>query len=111
MGSGVSSLRLSFFIIYYYYCYYYYSFIFYYIFIYIGVRGCAPGTAYGIPARVGVWLVRDAYRGRLSNLGLSRRRRGEARHRGAVFFEVRSRGRGPHGCVLLTEIYKMSRRT
>ena len=30
---------------------------------------------------------------------------------GSVFFEVRFRGRGPRGCVLLTEIYKMSRRT
>ena len=30
---------------------------------------------------------------------------------GPVFFEVRFRGWGIHGCVLLTEIYKMSHRT
>ena len=27
------------------------------MYIYIGVRGLATGTAYFIPARVGVWLV------------------------------------------------------
>ena len=33
-----------------------------------------------------------------------------ARQQGSVFSEVRFRGRGPHGCVLLIEIYKMSHR-
>ena len=40
-----------------------------------------------------------------------RRRRVAARHGGSVFFKVRFRGRGTHGCVLLTEIYKMSHKT
>ena len=75
----------------------------------IGVRGLATGTAYFIPARVGVWLVWCASRGPLGDSGLSRRRRAAARHGGSVFFEVRFRGWGIiHGCVLLTEIYKMS---
>ena len=34
-----------------------------------------------------------------------------SRSGGPVFFEVRFRGWGIHGCVLLTEIYKMSHRT
>ncbi len=40
-----------------------------------------------------------------------RRRRAAraARQEGSVFFEVRFGGRGSHGCVLLIEIYKMSR--
>ena len=79
---------------------------------YVGVRGLATGTAYFIPARVGVWLVGGASRGPLGDSGLSpRRRRAAARHGGSVFFEVRFRGRGLYGCVLLTEIYKMSSRT
>ena len=81
----------------------------------VGVRGRAAGTAYFIPARVGVWLVGGASRGPLGDSGLSppRRRRAAAaaRHGGSVFFEVRFRGRGLYGCVLLTEIYKMSSRT
>ena len=79
----------------------------------IGVRGRATGTAYFIPARVGVWLVGGASRGPLGDSGLSppRRRAAAARHGGSVFFEVRFRGRGLYGCVLLTEIYKMSSRT
>ena len=42
--------------------------------------------------------------------GLSRRRRRAAPHVGSVFFEVRFRGRGVAGCVLLSQIYKMFRR-
>ena len=76
------------------------------------MRGLATGTAYFIPARVGVWLVWCASRGPLGDSGLSRRRAAAAaRHGGSVFFEVRFRGRGLYGCVLLTEIYKMSHRT
>ena len=78
----------------------------------IGGRGRAAGTAYFIPARVGVWLVGGASRGPLGDSGLSPpRRAAAARHGGPVFFEVRFRGRGLYGCVLLTEIYKMSSRT
>ena len=72
----------------------------------------APGTAYIIPARVGVWLPGGCFLGSGVRLGFvvfsclvaarARRRR---------FFEVRFRRRGPRGCVLLTEIYKMSYRT
>ena len=40
---------------------------------FIGVRGRAAGTAYFIPARVGVWLVGGASRGPLGDSGLSRR--------------------------------------
>ena len=43
--------------------------------------------------------------------GAASARRAAARHGGSVFFEVRFRRREPHGCVLLTEIYKMSHRT
>ena len=45
--------------------------------IYIGVRGLATGTAYFIPARVGVWLVGGASRGPAGRLGFvaPRRRR------------------------------------
>ena len=39
--------------------------------IFIGVRGLATGTAYFIPARVGVWLVGGASRGPLGDSGLS----------------------------------------
>ena len=39
----------------------------------VGVRGRATGTAYFIPARVGVWLVGGASRGPLGDSGLSRR--------------------------------------
>ena len=75
----------------------------------IGVRGRTAGTAYFIPARVGVWLVGGASRGPLGDSGLSRR--AAARHGGSVFFEVRFREWGIHGCVLLTEIYKMPHRS
>ena len=77
----------------------------------------APGTAYVIPARVGVWLPGGCFLGSDVRLGfvvfcclvvLLSCCRSRA---GSVFFEVRFRGRGPRGCVLLTEIYKMSRRT
>ena len=78
---------------------------------YIGVRGLATGTAYFIPARVGVWLVWCGSWGPVGDSGLSPRRAAAARHGGSVFFEVRFRGWGIHGCVLLTEIYKMSHRT
>ena len=36
----------------------------------VGVRGRAAGTAYFIPARVGVWLVGGASRGPLGDSGL-----------------------------------------
>ena len=60
-----------------------------------------------------------ASRGRMGDSGLSPRRAAPrraaaaraARQEGSVFFEVRFGGRGPRGCVLLIEIYKMSRRT
>ena len=76
----------------------------------------APGTAYVIPARVGVWLVGGCLLGsdvRVRFVAPPRRAapRRAARKLGSVFFGVRFRGRGPRGCVLLTEIYKMSRRT
>ena len=77
----------------------------------------APGTAYVIPARVGVWLVGGCLLGSDVRLRFVARRRAAprraaaARKLGSVFFRVRFRGRGPRGCVLLTEIYKMSRRT
>ena len=78
----------------------------------IGVRGLATGTAYFIPARVGVWLVWCASRGPAGRLGfVAAPPRRAARHGGSVFFEVRFRGWGIRGCVLLTEIYKMSHRT
>ena len=67
----------------------------------------APGTAYVIPARVGVWLVGGC------PLGSDVRLRfvAAAAHKlGSVFFRVRFRGRGPRGCVLLTKIYEMSSR-
>ena len=70
-----------------------------------------PGTAYFIPARAGAWLVWRSSWGRLGDSGLSRRRSRAARQEGSVFFEVRFGGRGPHGCVLLIEIYKMFHRT
>ena len=69
-----------------------------------------PGTAYFIPARAGAWLVWCSSWGRLGDSGLSRRA-AAARARVSVFFEVRFGGRGPHGCVLLIEIYKMFHRT
>ena len=74
----------------------------------------APGTAYVIPVRVGVWLVGGCLLGsdvRLRFVAPPPPRRRAARKLGSVFFGVRFRGRGPRGCVLLTEIYKMSRRT
>ena len=74
----------------------------------VGVRGRAAGTAYFIPARVGVWLVWCGSWGPAGRLGFVA---AAARHGGSVFFEVRFRGWGIHGCVLLTEIYKMSHRT
>ena len=77
--------------------------------IIIGVRGLATGTAYFIPARVGVWLVWCGSWGPAGRLGFVAA--AAARHGGSVFFEVRFRGRGLYGCVLLTEIYKMSSRT
>ena len=78
----------------------------------IGVRGCAPGTAYFIPARAGAWLVWCSSWGRLGDSGLSRRAAARAaRQEGSAFYEVRLRRRGPHGCVLLIEIYKMFHRT
>ena len=87
--------------------------MFIFLIVYVGVRGRAAGTAYFIPARVGVWLVGSASRGPLGNSGLSPRRAAAAaaRHGGSVFFEVRFRGWGIHGCVLLTEIHNMSHRT
>ena len=76
-----------------------------------GVRACAfPGTAYVIPARACVWLVRGACRGRRFVAAPPPTRRA-ARHGGSVLFEVRFRGRGTHGCVLRIEIYKMCHRT
>ena len=72
----------------------------------IGVRGCAPGTAYFIPARAGAWLVGGSFPGSDVRLGFV-----AARQEGSVFFEVRLRRRGPYGCVLLIEIYKKSRST
>ncbi len=81
----------------------------------VGVRGRAAGTAYFIPARVGVWLVWCGSWGPAGRLGFvaapRRAAAAAARHGGSVFFEVRFRGRGLYGCVLLTEIYKMSSRT
>ena len=77
----------------------------------IGVRGCVrPGTDYVVPARVGVWLVRGTLPGSDRRLRFV----AAARFPGSVFFPgtvlcgVSFRGRGPHGCVLLVEIYKMS---
>ena len=71
----------------------------------------SPGTAYFIPARAGAWLVGGSFPGSDVRLGFvaAPRRRAAARQEGSVFFEVRFGGRGPHGCVLLIEIYKMSR--
>ena len=73
----------------------------------------APGTAYVIPARVGVWLVGGCLLGSDVRLRFvaAAAAAAAARKLGSVFFGVRFRGRGPRGCVLLTEIYKMSRRT
>ncbi len=45
----------------------------------IGVRGLATGTAYFIPARVGLWLVWCGYWGPLGDLGLSLSLDGPAR--------------------------------
>ena len=73
----------------------------------IGVRGCVrPGTAYVIPARAGAWLVGGGFPGSVCRRAAPRR--AAARAREFVFFGVRFRGRGLHGCGLLTEIYKMS---
>ena len=66
------------------------------------------GTRLDLPACV---RVRVAWRGdapgrRIDGQGLL-----SCRLCGAMFFGVRFRGRGPHGCVLLIEIYKMFNRT
>ena len=67
-------------------------------------HSCACGRVAGV-----VCLPGSA--GRLGFVAAPPRRRAAARHGGSVFFEVRFRGRGLYGCVLLTEIYKMSSRT
>ena len=71
------------------------------------MRVCAPGTAYFVPAYVGACLVGGGFPGSDVRVGFV----AVARQEGSVFFEVRFRGRGPHGCVLLIEIYKMFHRT
>jgi len=73
-----------------------------------------PGTGYVVLARVGVWLLGGGpfpgSDGRLGFVAAPRRRRSPLAVGGSVFFEVRFRGRGPHGCVLLIEIYHLSSR-
>ena len=64
-----------------------------YNYVYVGVRGCAPGTAYFIPAYVGAWLVGGSFPGSDVRLGFVAPRRA-ARQEGLVFFEVRLRGTG-----------------
>ena len=73
------------------------------------MRGLATGTAYFIPARVGVWLVWCGSWGPVGDSGLSLSLLSLAG--GPVLFEVRFGRRGVAGCVLLSQIYKMSHRT
>ena len=63
--------------------------------ILIGVRGRAAGTAYFIPARVGVWLVGGASRGPLGDSGLSPRRRRRRSPWGVGVFRGTFPGTGP----------------
>ena len=63
-------------------------------------HSCACGRVAGV-----VWLLGSGWATRVCRAAAA------ARHGGSVFFEVRFRGRGLYGCVLLTEIYKMSSRT
>ena len=65
-------------------------------------HSCACGRVAGV-----VWLLGSG--GRLGFV--APRRAAPLAMGGPVFFEVRFRGWGIHGCVLLTEIYKMSHRT
>ena len=78
---------------------------------FVGGGGRATVTAYFMPARVGVWLVWFGSWGPVGDSGLSLLFCCRSRSGGPVFFEVRFRGWGIHGCVLLTEIYKMSHAT
>ena len=77
----------------------------------IGVRGCAPGTAYVIPARAGVWRVWCASWGRLGDSGLSLLPLSPLAGLapcGSVSFEIRLRRRGIPGSGLLSEIYVLA---
>ena len=62
----------------------------------VGVRGRAPGTAYCIPACVGVWLVRDASWGPLGGSGLSRRAAAPPLRVGVGVFSRYVSGNGDH---------------
>ena len=72
----------------------------------IGVRGCAPRNGLFHSCACGRVAGVVQLLGSAGRLGFIVRF-----DFGSVFFEVRFGGRGPHGCVLLIEIYKVSHRT